>query len=143
MPPLGFGFAPGLSFAAKAARVAIMLGIVALLLLLSYCQGRTDGSNSVKLADEKAKSALYQRAFKAGEAASEQRLADERRQLEAEKKYEEVIAAAPGGRNSPASVAVGCERLRRAGYSGADLPAECGPSGGNRAKAAAVAGDRH
>lgn len=125
MPPLGFGFAPGLSLAAKAARVAIMLGIVALLLLLSYCQGRTDGSNKVKLADEKAKSALYQRAFKAGEAASEQRLADERRQLEAETKYEEVISAAPGGRNSPAASALACQRLRRAGYSGADLPAEC------------------
>jgi hypothetical protein len=142
MPPLGFGFAPGLTTAAKAARIAIMLGVIALLLLLSYCQGRTDGSNSVKLADERAKSALYQRGLKAGEAAAEQRLADQRRQLKAEKKYEEVIAASPGGRNSPASVAVGCERLRRAGYSGSDLPAECGPSGGNRGKAAAVAGDR-
>jgi hypothetical protein len=131
MPALGFAFAPGLSFAAKAARIAIMLGIIAALLLLSYCQGRTDGKTSVKLADEKAKTALYQRAYKAGEAASETRLADERRQLEAEKKYEDVIAAAPGGHNSPAAGALACQRLRRAGYSGADLPAECRPSGGN------------
>lgn len=131
LPPLGVAFAPGLSFAAKAARIAIMLGIVAILLLLSYCQGRTDGKNKVLLADEKAKTALYQKAFKAGEKASEQRLADERRKLEVEKKYEDAIAAAPGGRNSPAASALACQRLRRAGYSGADLPAECGPSGGN------------
>lgn len=131
MPGLGLAFAPGLSLAAKAGRIAIMLGIVAVLLLLSYWQGRTDGKTSVKLADEKAKTALYQRAYKAGEQASEQRLADERRRLEVEKKYEDVIAAAPGGRNSPAASALGCERLRRAGYSGADLPAECRPSGGH------------
>jgi hypothetical protein len=131
MPALGFGFAPGMTFAAKAARIAIMLGIIAALLLLSYCQGRADGKNKVLLADEKAKSALYQKAFKAGEKASEQRLADERKQLEVEKKYEDAIAAAPGGRNSPAASALACQRLQRAGYSGADLPAECRPSGGN------------
>lgn len=134
---LGIGFAAGMTQAQKLLRVAGFLLIIGLLLGLSYCQGRTDGGNAVKLEDEKARNKQLERAFTAGEKAAEKRLADQRRQLEAEKKYEEVIAASPGGRNSPASVALGCERLRRAGYSGADLPGECGPSGGNGAKAQA------
>jgi len=123
---LGFGFAAGMTQAQKLLRVAGFIIILGLLLALSYCQGRTDGKNVVKLEDEKARNEQLQRAYKSGEKAAEKRLADQRRQFEAEKKYEQVIAAAPGGRNSPASVALGCERLLRAGYSGAELPAECG-----------------
>ena len=122
---LGLAFAPGMGKAAKLVRIMGALLIVVGLCLASYCQGRSDGKNKVLLADEKAKSALYKKAHAAGEKAAEQRLADERRQLEAEKKYEEVITSAPGGRNSPAATALACERLRRAGYSGSDLPAEC------------------
>ena len=122
---LGLVFAPGMGMAAKAVRIMGALLIVIGLCAASYCQGRADGKNKVLLADEKAKVELYKKGMAAGEKAAEQRLADERRQLEAEKKYEEVIASAPGGRNSPAATALACERLRRAGYGGADLPAEC------------------
>lgn len=127
---IGIGFAAGMTQAQKLLRIAGFIIILGLLLGLSYCQGRTDGKNTIRLENEKARNAQLERAFKAGERAAETRLADERRQLEAEKKYEEVIASAPGGRNSPASVALGCERLRRAGFGNSDLPAECRSSGG-------------
>lgn len=126
MPGLGFAFAPGLSSAAKAVRL-LSLALVAIgLLALAYCQGRSDGKAHVELANQKAINAEITKARKEGEKAAEQRLADERRQLEAEKQYENVIAAAPGGANSPAARALACERLRRAGYAATDLPAECG-----------------
>lgn len=131
LPALGLAFAPGLSGAAKAVRILSFVLVIAGLLLLSYCQGRSDGKAHVKLQDQIAVNKEIEKARKEGEKAAEARLADERRQLEVERKYEEVIAAAPGGRNSPASVALACQRLRRAGYSGADLPAECGRGSGN------------
>jgi hypothetical protein len=134
---IGIGFAAGMTQAQKLLRVAGFIIILGLLLGLSYCQGRTDGKNVVKLENEKARNEALRRAFTAGEKAAETRLADQRRQLEAEKKYEQVIAAAPGGRNSPASIALGCERLRRAGFGDSVLPVECRPSGGNGAKAQA------
>jgi uncharacterized membrane protein YhiD involved in acid resistance len=123
---IGIGFAAGMTPAAKALRIVSFLFVIMLMLLASYCQGRTDGKNKAELANQKAVNAQIERARKEGEKAAEARLADERRQLEAEKQYEAAIAAAPGGRNSPASVALACQRLRRAGYAGSDLPAECG-----------------
>lgn len=95
----------------------------------AYFFGRSDGKTAIKLANERTISAAYKKGAAAGEKAAETRLADERRQLEAERKYEDIISKAPGGRNSPASVALGCERLRRAGFGGADLPAECRSQG--------------
>lgn len=95
----------------------------------AYLFGRSDGKTAIKLANERTISAAYKKGAAAGEKAAETRLADERRQLEAERKYEDIISKAPGGRNSPASVALGCERLRRAGFGGADLPAECRSQG--------------
>lgn len=127
MVPLGLGFAAGMTGAQKALRIVSFLLIFVALLGLSYCQGRTDGKNVVKLADEKARNAQLRKAFVAGERAAETRLADQIRQSKVEKEYESAIASAPGGANSPASVALACQRLRRAGYSGADLPAKCRP----------------
>lgn len=128
---IGIGFAKSLTTAQKALRIAIGVLALVALLALSYCQGRADGTARVKLDDAEARAEQRDEAFKAGESAAEKRLADQRRQFEAEMQYEEVISNAPGGRNSPASVALGCQRLRRAGYLDAELPAECGPSGGN------------
>lgn len=126
LPALGFGFAPGLSAAAKIARIAIFLAVIAGLLLLSYCQGRSDGKAHEVVAQQKAVIKAQQKAAKAGDVADAKRIADAAKAIEVEKKYEEVIAAAPGGVNSPAAVARACQQLRGAGYSGADLPAECG-----------------
>lgn len=113
----------------KVLMVAVPIFLIAL--IGAYFFGRSDGKTSIKLANQQAITAAVERGRIAGEKAAETRLADERRQLEAEKKYEDVISKAPGGRNSPASVALGCERLRRAGFGSADLPAECRSSGGN------------
>lgn len=140
---LGIGFAAGLPAAQKALRIAVMVIVLGVLLLLSYCQGRSDGSNAVKLKDAEARQEQLKQEFAAGERAAETRLADERRQLEAEKTYEDVIAKAPGGRNSPASVALGCQRLRRAGYLDSELPADCRSGVGFGAEAATGAGDRN
>lgn len=97
----------------------------------AYMKGRGDGKTAIKLANERSINAAQKRGHEAGEKAAIARLADERKQLEVEKKYEDAIQAAPGGRNSPASVALACQRLRRAGIGSADLPADCGPSNGN------------
>lgn len=121
---IGIGFTPGLSASAKASRLLGLLLVLVALLALSYCQGRSDGRAKQRLENQKALTEAERKARDAEALSAEQRIADERRQLEVERKYEEAIASAPGGRNSPAAVALACERLRRA-YPGADLPAEC------------------
>lgn len=123
---IGLGFAPGLSAAAKALRILIAVGIVAALLALSYCQGRSDGKAHEVVAQQKAIIKVQKKAAAAGDAADLQRTADVAKQIEAEKQYADAIEAAPGGTNSPAATALACQRLRAAGYRGADLPAECG-----------------
>lgn len=109
------------------------IALIAILLvgLGAYMKGRSDGKTSIKLANERAITAALRKGHAAGERAAETRLADERRQLEVEKKYEDAIAAAPGGSNSPAAVALACGRLLRAGTRRADLPAACRSQGGN------------
>ena len=96
------------------------IALIAVLLvgLGAYLQGRSDGKTSIKLANQKAITAAQERGRIAGERAAETRLADERRQFEVEKKYEQAIEAAPGGSNSPAAVALavrgqGCRPSRR------------------------------
>ena len=140
---IGFGFAAGMTAAQKALRVAITVLVLVALLALSYCQGREDGANNVKLEDERARSAQWERAYEAGERAAETRLADQLQQLEMEKQYEDAIGAAPGGANSPAAVALACQRLRRAGHLDSELPIPCRSGSGVHAEAAAGAGDRN
>jgi len=140
---IGIGFAAGMTLAQKALRIAIGAAAVVSLCGLSYCQGRTDGANGVLLADEKARNEQLQESFEAGERAAEQRIADALKQQEVDEIYEDAIDAAPGGVNSPAAIALACQRLRRAGYSGADLPAKCRSGIGYGAEAAAGAGDRN
>lgn len=122
---------PGILTTPIAAFKAILmaLAILAIALPLAYCQGRSDGKNKEVAAQQKAVIKVQEKAAKAGDVADAARTADTARQIEAEKKYAEVIEAAPGGQNSPASVALGCQRLRAAGYGGSDLPAECGRTG--------------
>lgn len=140
---IGIGFAAGLTAAQKALRVAIGVLVLVGLLSLSYCQGRSDGTAAVKLADAEAVNEQLQESFEAGERAAEKRLADALAQEKVEEAYEEAIDAAPGGRNSPAAIALACQRLRRAGYIDAKLPAECRSGIGYGAEAAAGAGDRN
>lgn len=126
LPALGLGFAPGMTAAAKAVRILGFILIIAAALAVSYCQGRSDGRAHERAKTAEATVKVLQKAEKAGNVADAERVADTARQIEVEKRYEEVIEAAPGGSNSPAAVARACEQLRQAGYAGADLPAECG-----------------
>jgi len=109
--------------------IALPLLLVAMIGAYSY--GRSDGKMAIELENANARHIALKQSYDAGERAAEARLADQRRQLEAENKYEHAIADAPGGRNSPAASALACERLRRAGFGDAELPAECRPSGGH------------
>lgn len=61
----------------------------------------------------------------AKDAAATERRADDRRISEQEKGLNDAIAKAPPGAPGPATVALGCERLRRQGARAADLPAAC------------------
>lgn len=61
----------------------------------------------------------------AKDAASTERRADDQRISEAQKGYDDAISKAPAGAPGPATVALGCERLRRQGARAADLPAAC------------------
>lgn len=61
----------------------------------------------------------------AKDAASTERRADDQRISEAQKGYDDAISKAPAGAPGPATVALGCERLRRQGTRAADLPAAC------------------
>ena len=61
--------------------------------------------------------------------AAEQRANDAIQNAQTEKELIDAIEQAPvGGEVSPASVALGCERLRKRG---GELPAICGSEGGN------------
>lgn len=119
---LGFGFAPGLSMAAKLTRIAVALAVMIGLMVLSYCQGRTDGKNSEIAKTQAAVIKVQKKAIAAGDVADAQRAADVARQIEAERKYEEAIEAAPGGENSPAARALACQRLRRIGQTHPNCP---------------------
>lgn len=134
---LGIGFAPGLSMAAKVTRIAVGLLAIVALLLASYCQGRSDGRTSEQLDVQRQINAALERDRKARDRADQQRQRDEQTRRQMEEDYEDAIEGAPGGANSPAAVALACERLRRA-YPGRSelLPAECGRGGRDGAEAA-------
>ena len=124
-------------------KIAAACLIVGLLLALSYCQGRSDGSAAMqaKIATAQAKQAERNRI--AQEKAAEQRQRDALANAKTMEERNALIAAAPGGVVSPADRALACDRLMRAGYTGPDLPVSCRPASGNRTQAAPVASNRH
>lgn len=68
------------------------------------------------------------------ETAAEEAVADAIEQVKQERRYDDAITnARDTGRPSAAGVALGCERLRRAGIA---APPECGPGSGDRGEAA-------
>lgn len=111
---IGIGFAAGMTAAQKALRIMSAALIVIALLGLAYCQGRTDGGNAVKLKVKEAQIAAQEKQRKADEKAAKQREIDDQRIDDMEEAYDDAIAKAPGGANSPAARALACQRLRRA-----------------------------
>jgi hypothetical protein len=128
---------PGLTLEAKLIRLVAALGILLAIIGMAYCQGRSDGKAHVELANQKAINA----AITQDRASAERRQQEEITQAEAAGKekaaYDNAIAAAPGGVNSPAAHALACQRLREAfGAGSPNVPASCRPSSGDTAKAA-------
>jgi len=119
------------------------LVLVGLLLALSYCQGRSDGSAAMqaKIATAQAKQAERNRI--AQEKAAEQRTLDALANAKTMEERNDIIASAPGGVVSPADRALACSRLVRAGYSSAELPSVCRPEGRVGTQAAPSLGNRH
>lgn len=132
IPPLGIGFAPGLSTAAKAARIGIAIAIIALLLLLSYCQGRSDGKQGEIVKQQEATIKAQERDKVATDKAATERTKDQAANRNMTEAYhDEIDRAAPGGRNSDAATRLACERLRRAGRDIGRIPACGGRASGN------------
>jgi hypothetical protein len=126
LPALGLGFAPGMTMAAKAARIGIAIAIVAALLLLSYCQGRTDGKNAEKVEQQAATIKAQARDKVATDTAASERTTDQAANRDLTEAYNDEIAKAPAGtRNSAPATNLACERLRRAGRDTRSIPA-CG-----------------
>ena len=123
---VGLSPIPGMTLQAKAIRILAAVVILGLLLALAYCQGRSDGKAKVELADQKAVTAAVTKQKQIDDNLSQQRVSDAVAQAKVDQSYADAIAKAPGGANSPAAVAYACQQLRRAGYSGAKLPPECG-----------------
>jgi len=124
-------------------KIAAACLIVGLLLALSYCQGRSDGSAAMqaKIATAAAKQAERNRI--AQEKAAEQRTLDALANAKTMEERNDIIAAAPGGVVSPADRALACSRLMRAGYSSSELPSVCRPASGDGTQAAPVTGNRY
>lgn len=124
MPALGFGFAPGLSLAAKAARIGIAIAIIVLLLGLSYCQGRTDGRNGERVKQQAATIKAQAKDKVATDTAAAERTTDQAANTNMTEAYHaEIAKAAKGGANSDAATRLACERLRRAGRDVGSIPA--------------------
>lgn len=93
--------------------------------------------DAVERAVTKANEKDLESTIEANDAASEERLSDDRRLNEAERSARDAIDTAEGGRPSAAAIALNCQRLRREGYADDQLPAPCGRGGADRGKAGA------
>lgn len=113
--------------------IKILGGLLALVAIVSlaYCQGRSDGKTGVEKQIEQAKAAAHKLNLEASEKAATGRIEDLKADTKQEQEDAILIAENPGGTLPPSSVALACSSLVRAGYSGSDLPAECGSASGN------------
>lgn len=103
----------------------------ALCLPLGYCQGRDAERARNDAARALANTKALELDAEANEAASADRVADALEVTAQEEELLDAISEIPDTRPDPVRVRLGCERLRAQGTPSADLPAVCGPEGGN------------
>lgn len=97
-------------------------------------KGERDEARS-ELSQANAELALLRTDAELKEIAASERSADEKAVAQTEKELIDVIQSIPDTRPDAVRVAVGCERLRQAGYIDAHLPAACRFGSGGEAEA--------
>lgn len=110
--------------AAIPTKAKIMAALIALLLFACFMAYRAGGKAVVQKVTESTVEAL-ETVMGANEAAETQRGIDTDRIDQQRDNAHDAIDKAPPSKPSPATVAHGCERLRKAGRSEASLPIEC------------------
>lgn len=106
---------------------AILLCLAGSVLLIAaaYIKGRSDGRAAVQLQLERANTAYLREKGRADDLAAERRLTDTIAVNQRERELIDAVRQAPDGTPDAASIALGCERLRRQNP-GAALPPACG-----------------
>lgn len=110
---------------------AIIIAVAAVLVIVAYVMGRSDGKHAVWNKQLKANIEALETKGKADAAAADERLSDQSRLTNAEKERTDAIDKADPAQPGAARRALNCQRLRAAGK-GADADAAgCGPARGN------------
>ncbi|WP_414902449.1 hypothetical protein ACMT1E_04265 [Sphingomonas flavalba] len=111
----------------RLARPVVIAALVALAIVgLGVAKCRYDAALIARHDAEASTKALTRDAAAKEQAAIERR-ADDAAVAARTKGLQDAIDAAPDGAPGPATVALGCERLRRQGAAPADLPSACRP----------------
>ena len=112
----------------------LTIGVVLLLLWALWARGerleeqRDEARNELALAD--ARIVLLEADAALKETAAEERQADTAATVKMEKELVDAIATVPDTQPDAVRIALGCQRLRRAGRLSADLPVVCRPGTG-------------
>lgn len=97
--------------------------VIAIVLLLAYCSGRSDGKAGADLAREKANSKTITIDSRARENAATDRVVDAVTNLEVKKELSDAVAKLPDTMPSARRIALGCARLQRQGTDVSSIPA--------------------
>lgn len=121
----------GLGVPAKLAK-PLLIGVGVLLLVgLAFAAVKIHDHRVVATHDAQIEVKTLQAQQKANDAASDQRSTDAIKQAQNEQEAHSAIAAQPDQPISPTSLALSCQRLRRAGKDISKFPACSGPASGH------------
>ncbi len=112
----------------------ILLGLIVLIGVLWSCVAKRD-REMIERANDEANVAAAKVQAETREQAAEERVADDRASRQTEKELTDAVAPVPDSAPDAARIALGCQRLRRAGARDAGLPGPCRPEGGVQASA--------
>lgn len=121
----------GLWFKTNPRNVWLIAGLIAVISVLGgvYMKGRADNAKQERARDAIAVAEAVKSDTKANDKAAATVVRDALIRVEKEKDLTDAVADVPDSVPGPVAVRLGCERLRQAGVSVADLPA-CKPAGG-------------
>lgn len=115
-------------------RLYLGLGIAALVLIVLavvYLNGKSSGRAEIETKIERANTEAVATDAKAREAAAEARVADAEAVMELKEELVDAVENTPDEKPDAVRIALGCERLRRAGRDTALIPACAGHQRGN------------